>query len=171
MKTKGLFVVACLLAFNATAPAGLQLTVNGQIREGDYCCPPAQMMIGIWNDEGADQYNAALILRTGSMGEWTEESRLNRPRPLATGWERLGYWPDYGGDIWYAWFAQPTVDKLPAGIIGEVGFHFRCCSVATIQLVNDSFEPISSVTFFTPEPATIALLGLGAMMIRRKQSA
>jgi hypothetical protein len=170
MKTIGSFALACVLFFAASATAGLQLTVNGQIREGDYCCPPVQMMIGIWNDQGADQYNAALILRTGSRGEWTGESRLNRPVPHSEGWQRLGYYPEYGGDIWFAWFAQPTVDKLSAGIIGEVGFQFQLPD-ATILLVDDNFNLISSVTFFTPEPATLTLLGLGAMMIRRKQSA
>lgn len=169
---KTIFAFILFLAVTATAPAALQLTVNGQKAEGFHFLWDNQVVwIGIWNDAGADQYNAGLIITNGyGYNSWTEESRLNQPLPMAQGWERIG--PVEGvGDIWFAWFAQPVIDKLSGGIIGEVGFYFHS-DYTTIVLVDESFNPISSVFLNDiPEPATLALLGLGAMMIRRRVSA
>jgi hypothetical protein len=166
MKSVLAFVTVCCLS--AAAPAALQLTVNGVATNRVSVMYSDTMMIGIQNDAGDDQYNAALILTC--MGEWTGYSRLNRPLPMAQGWEYFG--PTEGiGDIWFAWFAQPVTDKLPAGIMGEVGFRLRHFGDAQIVLTDDSLDQLDFLMITAPEPATLALLGLGAMMIRRKQSA
>jgi hypothetical protein len=172
MKTIGLFAVACLLAFNATSPAGLQLTVNGVSTNYFAREKPGVVWIGIENDASDDQYNAAIILTNHPhWSEWTGESRLNRPLGMAQGWDYFG--PTEGiGDVWFAWFAQPVVDKLPAGIIGEVAFFVMDGDEGLFTLTDDSLNIIDTLTVTAvPEPATLALFGLGVMMIRRKHSA
>jgi hypothetical protein len=101
------------------------------------------------------------------MGEWTGVATLSKPLPLAAGWERIG---DIGtGDMWFAWFAQPVTDKLPAGILGEVGY--RCTGVgsATIEMIDDSGNLLGTLVINQiPEPLTLSLLGLGALVLRRR---
>lgn len=173
MKTIGLFAVASVLIFASTSTAGLQLTVNGVPTSEAYFRDGSVVWIGIANDAGDDQFNAAIILTSipWFYSGWTGKSRLNRPIGNAQGWEYFGPIEGYG-DLWYAWFAQPVTEKLPAGIIGEVGFIVRDGDINSIVLTDGDLNVVGSLLVIgTPEPATLALLGLGAMMIRRKHSA
>lgn len=165
---KKVLALVMVLSMAGLASAGLQMTVNGvvaqdivKINVGD------SVMIGIQNDQGADQYNAALTLLAGGMGEWTGVANLTNPLPLAQGWERIG---DIGtGDMWFAWFAQPVTDKLPAGILGEVGYKCTGLGAASIEMIDDSGNLLGTLRIEQiPEPLTLSLLGLGALVLRRR---
>lgn len=166
---KKVLALVMVLGMAGLASAGLQITVNSTVA-GDQITvlTGTQLMIGIGNEQGADQYNAALIL--SGMGQWGE-AKLNRPLPLADGWVAYGFQPDFGGDVMYGFFAQPVTDKLPAGIIGEVAYTCTGVGQATIVLTDGDLNPIGSLTInqIVPEPMTLSLLGLGALVLRRKK--
>lgn len=163
---KKLLALVVVLAMAGIANAGLMLTVDGVAAEEVTLNIGDMVKIGIQNDQGADQYNAALML-TG-MGEWTGEAILNRPLPQAEGWQDFGVIEGFG-HVYFAWFAQPVVDKLPAGILGELGYKCIGEGDAFIALTNDNLEPLAMLTIHQiPEPMTLTLLGLGALVLRRR---
>jgi hypothetical protein len=163
---KKVLALVMVLGMAGFASAGLQLTVNGAAQNEITVNVGDVMMIGIQNGQGADQYNAALIL--SGMGSWTGDHKLNSSIGQAQGWEYFG--PTEGiGDVWFAWFAQPVTDKLPAGIIGEVGFKCIGKGDAVIALTGDDLSPIGQLMIHqVPEPMTLSLLGLGALVLRRR---
>jgi hypothetical protein len=166
---KKVLALVMVLGMAGFASAGLQLTVNGVAQNEITILKGTELMIGIQNDQGADQYNASVFLNAGAgIAEWTGV-KTTKPIGNATGWEYFGPTDGYG-DLWYAWFAQPVTDKLPAGIIGEVGF--RCTSAkgdAVITLTDGDLNTIGSLMIHQiPEPMTLSLLGLGALVLRRR---
>jgi len=162
---KKVLALVMVLSMAGLASAGLQLTVDGVAQSEITVLVGTEMMIGIQNDQGADQYNAALIL--SGEGSWTGVA-TNKPLPQAQGWERIGV-VEGMGDVWFAWFAQPVVDKLPAGVIGEVQFKCRDMGDAIIVLTDDSLNQLGQLTIHQiPEPMTLSLLGLGALVLRRR---
>jgi hypothetical protein len=163
---KKVLALVMVLGMAGFASAGLQLTVNGVNQNVVTLNIGDSVMIGIQNDQGADQYNAALIL--SGVGSWTGDHKLNKSIGNADGWQYIG--PTEGiGDVWFAWFAQPVTDKLPAGIIGEVGYKCGGKGDAVIALTDDALNQIGQLTIRqVPEPMTLSLLGLGALVLRRR---
>jgi hypothetical protein len=168
---KKLLALVVVLAVAGIANAGLQLkmTVNDVIAGNNEVTLNVGdvVMIGIHNGQGDDQYNAALIL--SGMGEWTGQADLNRLLPQAAGWERIGM-VEGMGDMYFAWFAQPVTDKLPEGIIGAVGYKCTGLGDASILMIDDSGNELGTLMIHQiPEPLTFGLLGLGALVLRRRR--
>ncbi len=165
---KKVLALVMVLGMAGFASAGLQLTVNGTAQNEVWIMVGTELTIGIQNDQGADQYNASVFLNAEGTAEWTGAKEA-RGIGNAQGWEYFG--PTEGfGDLWYAWFAQPVTDKLPAGILGDLGFRCLKEGDALVTLTDGDLNMIGQLMIhqIVPEPMTLSLLGLGALVLRRR---
>jgi hypothetical protein len=91
------------------------------------------------------------------------------PGMLPGRWSIIDISADFGRPAMYISWDVPAIEPFRAGKL--VNFEIIWKFWATIEFYDVNLVPVLSVELFIPEPATLALLGLGAMMLRRKHSA
>jgi hypothetical protein len=167
MKSVCAIVTVCCLA--AAAPAGLQFMVDNQVvQNGDWVLSYPPSIFSLVNDkEGHGVFDGGAV----ALDKYSEFGKVTiNPGMLPGRWSIIDISADFGRPAMYISWDVPSIDPLKAGKLVDFEIIWKR-SVTTVEFYNVNLDPAFSVTLFTPEPATLALLGLGAIMIRRKHSA
>jgi len=169
---KKLLVLTLVLVMASLASAGVTLVADQLVVK-----PSDLIVITVHNT--ASQLGWAgqvqLVLpEVGRTGEWTGDYTVNPNAPKGTSYEVTYYGdqrPDAPVDLWYADLTAPTTGAAYPEM-DYISFVFHCTAPgpAVIEVTDVDGVVLDSITILqTPEPATLALLGLGAMVLRRRK--
>lgn len=191
---KKLLVLVLVLGLASVASATLQISVNGNpdpvdsmiILDPAGIAAPSTVVLDIWTDTGLP-LNSALdyvLICDSSLGSITGGVKVTPPQGMA--WV-AGVVPDAAGNYYnipegyqgvgFASVANPNAIPVNQKIFDEILF---TCLLApndvtiVLGIVNGDGEYTgenydSIVIHQIPEPATIALLGLGGLLLRRRK--
>ena len=169
---KKLLILVMVLALSSMASATITLVVDGVDAGAAITLLPSDTVwIGV-NQDIAENFAAYVIMDTTSLGSWTGLSAIYSPPALAAvvGWTYYGTGVDPGMDAWFGDFTLPGLEQGGPGVFGAVQFHCEAPGDVLITLYDEAFVPVDTLTIHQiPEPATIALLCLGGLLIRKKK--
>jgi hypothetical protein len=171
MKSILAFVTICCLA--ATAPAGLQFTINDQVVNDNVGGgnPYVVNHFSIWNEtteNGIFEGGAVALYGDADFGK-----TMIFPGMMPGDWSfmDLGFMDLGQGKVpvlFISWDV-PAIGPFHAGKLIDIEFKTNSWRSTSVKFYNELFEPVYSVTIdYIPEPATLALLGLGMALIRRR---
>ena len=169
---KKLLILSLVLGIASLASAGLSLSVDGA-DAGDTIelVPSDTIWIGAATDQEAG-FAAYIIMTVPATGSWTGGNVVhddNFPGAVP-GWTYYGTGVDPAMDAWFYNGSIATTDPFPVGIHAEVEFHCDGPGDVIITLFDEGFNPVDTVTIIqTPEPATMGLLALGGLFLRRRK--
>ena len=174
-----LLILTVVLGMASMASAGLSLVVGG-VEVGDSITinPSDTIWIGVYDDTGGVPFGGAVSIAEGSgaNGSWTGGNGYYAPPATPGGYNMyIGYLsPAYGneyGDIWYIVDQAATTVMPSAGLQGEYEFHCDAAGDVVINLTAPDLVTILDTITITqiPEPITMALLGLGGLLLRRRK--
>lgn len=170
MKSKMMLNATCLLSLAATAGAGVILAIDGNpigettIRIDD------ELTIGVVNDSSAPIDQLFLMIPWNDPGEWIlpniQPGGIIPGHLINTwGWE---YIEVEGIARGWMWPGAPVIEPTDE-IMGEFGFRCTGLGDVSIDLFDMNFEMIHGVEIHQiPEPITLTILGLGAIVLRRR---
>jgi hypothetical protein len=172
-KMRKVWILVVILTAVGLSNAGMILTANGQADDEIWMRPSDAVWLGV----ATNQIGVPLIITVYigiadlGEGEWTGASRnfLQPDSVWLSGWDR--YFDENIGDIWFYSIGDiPDPSPIPAaGLLGEVLFHCKAPGDVTIRLTDEMLNPLDSLIIHQmPEPATMALLALGGLLMRRK---
>ena len=170
---KKLLFVLLILSIAPMAGATLSLRVNGaDAGDAITMAPSDTALIGV-NQSEVHNFVAYVVLMTQGPGSWTGVSHVYAPPALANveGWTYYGTDVDPSMDIWGGNFSLPGLAQGGPGVFGDVQFHCDGPGDVTILLLDEDQNEVDALTIHQviPEPATIALLCLGGLLLRKKK--
>lgn len=165
MKTIGMFAATCLLSFAAMAPAGLQFFSDGVVVTNGQTIlvEPGIVNFSIVEDPGFCVGLAAIL---------SGDAVFKGPVCPIEFWPEPCDWPiteiDWnGGKAWMmAILCESPV--IEPGKILTLSFDMIVSGRSTLDILDINFEPFFQVSYNVPEPATLALLGMGIALVRRR---
>ena len=176
---KKLLVLALVLGIASLAPASIEITVDG--------LAPVDSEISLMPSDNLTLQISGATVEAGETIYWMmvvnpEFGTLNGGEAVAGGLSSI--FPYYYTDMFlgYAGLTGSAVSGSSAdsGIIAQgvlvdnITFHCEALGDAVVQLLYSgdtiSWEVVdTAIIHQVPEPATMALLGLGALVLRRKK--
>jgi hypothetical protein len=172
---KKILVLMLVVGFASMATAALSLTVNGYPAEDSsiILAPSDTVMIGLYTNAG-DHTIGYLSIAEGDPGSWTGVYHIYRPPAIDSAYAYY-YGPITGmGDTWILFDANAGIPRDPDifGIIGE--FEFHCdggppLGQVQISYIDSATGLVDTLIIHVPEPMSIALLGFGALALRRRK--
>jgi hypothetical protein len=179
---KKLLILMLVLGMASVANAAFTLVVDG-VEVGDEIMIPwgGLIDIGIYNDtqgntSNTQQLYALMLIHDVASGEWTGNNNVYIP-PAVPGSTNT----DHGvGD----WFGTHNIDLFEGnlnnpgnyfsgvGVLADYQFHYNGYDVSAVlvELMDgDTAAILDSLYIYTPEPMTIALLGLGGLFLLRRR--
>ena len=167
---KKLLVLMLVLGMATVANAALFLSVNGDIGveeyEMDIC---TTIIIDVYSDTDNFAYGAYVGIADNSTGgEWTGNNYVYP----AAGQGSISVYDDWWWEL-SCLTSDPTNFPITAGRHFDLEYHCLgpYCEYVTIQLTDLSGMVILDeiVIHQVPEPATMALLGLGGLFLLRRR--
>jgi hypothetical protein len=181
---KRLLVVFSILGAASVANATLQISVDGDPEPVDSeitISPSDTLVLDIWTDATIPQFVAGvwMLVCDPTLGSITPGI------PLINGFsfgdppytdEEPEIIPPPGLDG--IWGVYTALSEIPAGTVlyDEIGFHCVSTGDVTLYLLDAPDGEPASTVFDTvvihqiiPEPVTIALLGLGGLLVLRRR--
>ena len=184
---KKLLVLMLVLGLATAANAALLISVDGVVDPEDstiVVLPSEHAVIDVWSDGAAPQPNFGAILFTTGPGTISGGVMLYGGSVAGivnmTGQDLLdytAYLEEYGytniTSIIELTFADGSVPPLGMSgkVVDEVDFHCEGLPDATIHLVDvgDPSVVYDTQVIHQPEPATVMLLTLGGLLLRRRR--
>jgi len=168
---KKLLALVVVLAMAGFANAGLIYQTNDQaVASGmDVVLPAGIVEFSVANETAATGvFDGAFI---ALYGDATYGAAEIVPGQLPGQWsiQDLGLIDLGKGEVpvmFLSWDA-PAIDPVKAGKLFFFQIDFKGPN-ATVEVLNISAEPIYAVNYIVPEPMTLTLLGLGALVLRRR---
>jgi hypothetical protein len=165
---KKLLVLSLVLGIASLATAGLQFSIGGtQYADGSTVLVGGQTAVGIYNDTAFT--GPSLVQWIGIETDQQVEGTATVNNDLLPGTWSITDYGTFAGypDTWY-WYTNQDLPAVGDTLVGDL-FTVEGLPDATITLYDSQFTSLGSVNLVTPEPVTMALLGLGGLMIRRKK--
>ncbi|MHC5185143.1 MAG: PEP-CTERM sorting domain-containing protein, partial [Planctomycetota bacterium] len=168
---KKLLVLTLVMGIASLATAALSFDIGGTIYEdGATVLISGQTTVGLYNDT---QFTGVPDIGWINVAPGTEVVGSGTVDSVGTGGTILpGTWTidDFGlsyGVYW--WQTVNTVPGVGDTLVGNM-FTVDVVGDTLLQVFQSDFvTPVASVNLVTPEPMTMALLGLGGLLIRRKK--
>jgi hypothetical protein len=187
---KKLLVSLLVLSISSIASASYLITIDGVVDPVGFIMMPSNTdtlgIVGVGNPNpgdarafwllvqgpgvtsgGTDLYGGGALdeVRTQTSAQWDAEFEL--PNAFAS----FGF-PGVttATSIVLASTTVP-VPPLNGNLVGSINFHCEGLDTVTLTLVSDNFATVydTQTLYMIPEPATIALLCLGCLMLRRRK--
>jgi len=168
---KKLLVLVLVLGMASLANAGLSLYLNGSPAADTTIGLNDVVTIGLYSDD-TSFFNAYVIngpddpVAIGTLADPVDETIAGNMAghsdyAAADGW---------GNGFLYTTAGSPPTPGVAAGVQHTCTFSSAEVGVTTIYLYegSDPYGELDSFTITVPEPATIALLCLGGLLLRKK---
>lgn len=165
MKRALAFVTICCLA--ATATAGLQFLSDGvAVTNGQtILVDPGLVHFSIIEDPGSCVGLAAIL--TGNAVFPPQDPSC--PPPWICGWQFSQLpWPDPiddTGQVLYLFCDSPVIGPITPRTLS---FVMDVSGPSTLTLADENLDILFQVNYNIPEPATLALFGIGMVLLRRR---
>ena len=175
-----LVMLMLVLGMVSMANAALTLVVDGvEVGDAITIAPSDTIMVGIYDDAGGAKFDVSVQIEEQAYGvdnpygSWTMGNGVYAPPAITAAYNiYMGYYTGYG-DIWYMVGTDPTTNVNSIGLLGEYEFHCDGEGSVQIDLTDSSLTAVLDSLTITqsviPEPMTLALLGLGGLLLRRRK--
>jgi hypothetical protein len=172
-----LLILMLVLGMASMANAALTILVDGVDVGNEITIASSETIwIGIHDDTGGTQYGAAVIIAddvdSQANGAWTGGNNYYAPPATPGGGNAYyGYFSGGIGDVWYLVDQAATTSMPTAGLQGDYEFHCVAPGDVLIKLTDYGLtNALDTITIHQiPEPVTLALLGLGGLLLRRRK--
>jgi hypothetical protein len=171
MMMKKLLIFVLVLGLASTANAVLELSLNGDTDGPDNIteitiAPSDEITIDVYSPDGAPDKFWLGIAKLGGDGEWLGHNLYIPPAPSTMVITDGGYGPDW----FYGNMPTPATDSEP-GVWFDAVFHCLGEGTVSIDLYDAGGINVIDAILVTqlPEPATVLLLGLGGLFLRRRK--
>jgi len=176
---RSFLALALVLGLASTAIAALQISVNGELNPGNDITIGIDetVVISIWTNTAiADMDGVDYIMGADtSLGQFDWSGATYSPIPWSN--EIKGTWPDPPAGYDGFWGQVANLGTSVASgtvLVNNVVFEGVGEGDAVITLYNwptvGPLEELDSVSIqIIPEPATLALVGLGGLLLRRRR--
>ena len=175
---KKFLILLLVLGLASSANAALTLVSS----EGDTLLQGGSTRIGIYNDNAAPGQGLItwLSIDVSGPGAWIPNDEIfHSPPSLGPGGTSLyyGVLPPgdtglaYTADLWYSDAAVASPDPYGVGVLVDYGFNCIGLGNVDIYLIADDLTTVLDKLTIAqiPEPMTIALLGLGGLLLLRRR--
>jgi hypothetical protein len=163
MKSILVFVTVCCLS--AAAPAGLQFLSDGIAVTNN------QMILV---DPGIVNFSIVGSTACGNnLAILSGDAVFKGPVCPIEFWPEPCIWPvteiDWNGDKAWMMAIFCDIPEIEPGKIRTVSFDMIVSGRSTLDILDVNFDPLLQVNYNIPEPATLALFGVGMLLIRRNK--
>ena len=157
------------------ATAGLSIYVNGAPAESSSITllPSDFIMLGIYSDGLIDngRYSGALVLDPGDTGVWPAVGNYTGVTANNSTLAGSAVFTTGGPDGIFIQTNGNPADTLGPGLWSEFEFHCNGQGNILVQIMDDAYGLGDSLNIrLVPEPATMALLGLGMLILPRRRA-
>jgi hypothetical protein len=166
---KKVLALVMILGMAGFASAGLQVTANDSAVAGGSLVifPVGTVNFAVVNEQaGTGVFDGGAFINEGLavMGN-AQVVAANLPGT----WSVIDVTADLGMPAFYYSWDVPAITPFAAGKLVTVDLTGKAGDKGKLTFANVNLEPVFSMNYtFIPEPMTLSLLGLGALVLRRR---